>query len=108
MKKHHPIFLIVALLSITVAACGGTTETPPAQIQGQEPELRNLANQQPGYISGETLNSLDDPEEYLVIGTWRSREDWEAWQSNKERVQIQEKVDALLKEKTRYGVYLYG
>ena len=37
MRKHHPIFLIAAILSITVAACGGRTETPPAQIQEQEP-----------------------------------------------------------------------
>ena len=31
-------------------------------------ELRSLAEKQPGYISGETLRSLDDPaDKYLVL-----------------------------------------
>ena len=34
--------------------------------------LRNLATNQSGYISGETLKNLDDPSDYLVISTWNS------------------------------------
>ena len=29
--------------------------------------LRNLAANQPGYISGETLHAVDDPNSYLAI-----------------------------------------
>ena len=31
-----------------------------------------LAMQQPGYISGETLHVVDDPDHYLVISAWES------------------------------------
>jgi heme-degrading monooxygenase HmoA len=48
------------------------------------------------------------PGAYLVIGTWQSAEDWKAWQANKERAELQDKVDALLGEKTEYGTYFYG
>ena len=39
-------------------------------------ELRSIANRQAGYISGETLRNVNNPEEYVVISTWRSLEDW--------------------------------
>ena len=71
-------------------------------------QLRALATAQPGYISGETLRNLDDPEKYLVISTWQSVDNWKAWFSNKQRAEIQEKVDILLREKTEYSAYLYG
>ncbi len=71
-------------------------------------EMRSKATAQPGYISGETLRNLRDREEYVVISTWQSEEVWKAWESNKERAEIQEKIDALLGKKTEYGVYLYG
>jgi heme-degrading monooxygenase HmoA len=71
-------------------------------------QLRSLAIAQPGYISSETLRNLDNPGKYLVISTWQSVDNWKAWFSNKQRVEIQEKVDILLREKTEYSVYLYG
>ncbi|MBW2168941.1 MAG: antibiotic biosynthesis monooxygenase, partial [Deltaproteobacteria bacterium] len=61
-----------------------------------------------GYISGETLRSIDNPEEYLVIGTWQSVDVWKAWQSSEERAEIQDKIDSLLGTKTEYGIYFYG
>ena len=51
-------------------------------------DLRNLANQQPGYISGETLRNVDDRNEYLVISTWKSLEAWEGWLANQKRVEL--------------------
>jgi heme-degrading monooxygenase HmoA len=71
-------------------------------------ELRSKATSQPGYISGETLRNVDDPEDYVVISTWESVEHWKAWYASKERAEIQEKIDGLLREKTAYGVYYYG
>ncbi len=32
-----------------------------------------------GYISGETLHDMVDPRHYVIISTWRSRVDWDAW-----------------------------
>lgn len=69
--------------------------------------LRTMATRQPGYISGETMRNVQDREEYLVISTWQSTEDWEAWKTNEERETIQADIDALLGETTRYEVYQY-
>lgn len=71
-------------------------------------ELRAKATGQPGYISGETLRNVDDPEEYVVISTWQSAEAWKAWESSGERKSIHDRVAALLGEETYYGAYLYG
>ena len=67
-----------------------------------------LAVAQPGYISGQTLKSVDDPEELLVISTWQSVDNWKAWLSSKQRGEIQDKIDKMLGEKTEYGVYFQG
>ncbi|MFO7461128.1 MAG: antibiotic biosynthesis monooxygenase family protein [Desulfatiglandales bacterium] len=71
-------------------------------------ELRSRAITQSGYISGETLRNVDDPEDYVVIGTWQSEEDWKAWKADKGRAEIQGKIDALLGEETTYAVYYHG
>jgi antibiotic biosynthesis monooxygenase (ABM) superfamily enzyme len=71
-------------------------------------QMRALATAQPGYISGETLRNAENPEDYLVISTWQSVENWRAWASSKQRSEIQEQIDSLLGEKTQYMVYLYG
>jgi len=71
-------------------------------------QLRSLATAQPGYISGETLRNMDNPEEYLVISTWQSLDNWNAWISSEQRTDIQEKVDTLLGKKSEYDTYLYG
>jgi len=71
-------------------------------------QLRALATGQPGYISGETLRNIDNPEEYLVISTWQSLDDWKRWAESKQRAEIQDKIDDLLGQKTEYSSYLYG
>jgi heme-degrading monooxygenase HmoA len=70
-------------------------------------ELRTKAMNQNGYISGETLKGISDPEEFIVISTWKSLEDWKAWENNPERKEFQGKIDALLEEKTNAKAYLY-
>ena len=68
-------------------------------------KLRALTLSQPGYIYGETLKRLDREDECLVISTWRSQADWDAWYQNGDRQKIQAEIDALLGEKTEYAVY---
>ena len=68
-------------------------------------ELRALALAQPGYVSGETLMNADDPEEYVVISTWTSIDDWEEWLRNPERQMVQRQIDGLLGRETLYQVY---
>ncbi len=70
-------------------------------------KLRNLAIDNPGYISGETFNRIDRPGENLVISTWKSMYDWREWVLSEERSEIQEKIDYLLGEKTEFKIYSY-
>lgn len=71
-------------------------------------EIRILANNQPGYITGETLKSMDHPEKFLVISTWQSASDWNSWLTSPERQEIQGRIDGLLGGKTEYEVFHYG
>ena len=68
-------------------------------------KLRALTLSQPGYIYGETLKRLDQDNECMVISTWRSQEDWNAWFTNEQRISIQNEIDRLLGEKTEYSIY---
>ena len=68
-------------------------------------KLRNLAMNQPGYITGETLKRIDPPGQNLVISTWESMEAWQQWAANPERVAIQAQIDVLTGEPTEYEVY---
>jgi heme oxygenase (mycobilin-producing) len=68
-------------------------------------QLRILATQQSGYISGETLKRIDQPNEYLVISTWRDIAAWNAWQVNEERAELQNQIDVMLGEPTQYEMY---
>ena len=70
--------------------------------------LRTKAISQPGYISGETLRNVNDQEDYIFISTWKSVDDWKAWEAGKERTEIQGRIEALLGEKSTYGIYFYG
>jgi heme-degrading monooxygenase HmoA len=67
--------------------------------------LRALATYQPGYISGTTLSNIDQPEECLVISRWESIEHWNRWRRSKQRMAVEEKIEALTGEKTEYNVY---
>ena len=70
--------------------------------------LRNLATNQPGYISGETLKRIDSPGKYLVISTWQSLDDWRKWVVSRERIEVQKEIDPRIDEETVYEIYRYG
>lgn len=68
-------------------------------------EMRSHAQNQAGYISGETLRSLDDPGDFMVISEWETSDDWKRWSQSKERRDIQHKVDSLIGERSFYEIY---
>jgi heme-degrading monooxygenase HmoA len=70
-------------------------------------QIRVLAMQQPGYISGETLHAVHDPNHYLVISTWESLEDWQTWFDNKERRKLQDEIDNYLESPTIMRLFTY-
>ena len=59
-------------------------------------ELRSKAIHAEGYISGETLCSIEDPSVHLVI-----------WADSPERKAFQQKTDAMLEEPTKITPYQY-
>jgi len=67
-------------------------------------QLRVKAMQQPGYISGETLHGVDDPNYYLVISSWESLEQWQRWFHNPERQKLSAEIDQNLEAPTRTRV----
>ena len=46
---------------------------------------RSGAMKQPGYISSETLRSLDDRGQVTVISMWETLEAWENWRNSETR-----------------------
>ena len=81
---------------------------PPARISGIIQlfrRLRRKALEQDGYISGETLRNLNDPEIYIVISSWKTLEDWKRWSESSERKEIQGKIDNLLGGQTEYDIF---
>ena len=84
---------------------------PQDKARGMIPlfrKMRTLATNQPGYISGETLKRLDKPDEFIVISTWNSSDDWNRWVQSTERQEIQGEIDLLLGGNTEYEIYHYG
>jgi len=68
-------------------------------------KLRGLTLNQPGYVSGETLKRIDRNDEWMVISTWRSVEDWNRWVNDDRRRVVQAEIDALLGTETEYAIY---
>jgi heme-degrading monooxygenase HmoA len=71
-------------------------------------KMRALANEQPGYITGETMRNLEKPDEFMVISTWETSNDWKRWVESSERQKIQSQIDKLLGGKTEYEIFHYG
>lgn len=68
-------------------------------------ELRARAVHQQGYISGETLFSVDRPGTHVVISTWDSLHDWKAWEKNPLRLEVMSKIEALLSSESKVSVF---
>jgi heme-degrading monooxygenase HmoA len=68
-------------------------------------ELRAKAVLQRGYISGETLFSVDKPGTHVVISTWESLREWKAWEKNAERKELSAEINMLLKTKSKISIY---
>ena len=68
-------------------------------------ELRSAGMRQPGYITGETLREADNPSVFMVISTWITHEAWKVWQSSRQRLQVEEMMEPLIKESRKVRVF---
>ena len=69
-------------------------------------ELRGKAISCKGYVSGETLRALDEPNNYIVISTWQSVEDRISWEKNPERKKIHSRIEKLMARPSESRVYV--
>jgi heme-degrading monooxygenase HmoA len=71
-------------------------------------KMRSMAMNQEGYIAGETLRNMNDPEDFIVISNWQSSDHWVKWLESSDRQKIQSQIDNLLGGQTQYEIYHYG
>ena len=71
-------------------------------------ELRAMALQQPGYISGETLSAVDHPQTLMVIGTWQDMESWHNWRENDTRKTLERMLTTYQDGSTEYQEFTLG
>ncbi|MEM5789395.1 MAG: antibiotic biosynthesis monooxygenase family protein [Syntrophobacteraceae bacterium] len=81
---------------------------------GQESKLQQIlaharvqAMKAKGYISGETLRSLESPGKLMVISNWTSVEGWRAWERDPERVRLQKELEPLLLSKEKCSIFAH-
>jgi heme-degrading monooxygenase HmoA len=73
--------------------------------KGKEGDLIELLNKiraelvsQPGYISGELLQSQEDKSTIFALSTWLSELDWKSWEGTPLRLKIESQIASLLTE----------
>ena len=71
-------------------------------------ELRNQAMLQPGYISGETLSSSEDPQTLVVIASWQDIESWIAWRENDTRKTLERMLETYQETSSEYQELILG
>ncbi len=59
------------------------------------------ARERPGWIAGQLLTSNDERSTRVIVGTWRSREDWEEWHSDPAFLEQRATLEALEQEPSR-------
>ncbi|HAR95858.1 MAG TPA: antibiotic biosynthesis monooxygenase [Deltaproteobacteria bacterium] len=64
-------------------------------------EVLSRAVHSDGFISGETLQSVDDPTLYVTISQWKDISFWNDWVNSTERKKRQEEYERILSEPTR-------
>ena len=69
---------------------------------------RNGAMRQPGYISSETMQSLDDPDKVVVVSMWHSIEEWEAWRNSETRKANESEFKDYIIGETEFERYSLG
>jgi quinol monooxygenase YgiN len=61
--------------------------------------------QQKGYISSETLTSLDTPGLITVVSMWHDIEQWKRWKNSERRMRLEAEFEKLLETQTEYEAY---
>ena len=66
------------------------------EVQRLQAELWEIASRTPGYISGETVMSADDPGAFMTLSRWDNVDSWWAWERNAERRDLFDKYSGIM------------
>jgi len=69
---------------------------------------RTGAMKHPGYISSETMRSLDDPSLIVVVSMWQNMEAWETWKNSETRIANEAEFKDYVVGSTEYEHYSLG
>jgi len=69
---------------------------------------RYNASYQEGYISSETLTSIDTPNSVVVISTWESIENWKNWKNSDIRSDGESRLDEITQVPAEYEMFSLG
>lgn len=58
-------------------------------------ERFRLAQDHAGWVSGQLLAAADSPHTRVIVGTWRSREDWDSWHRDPDFLGSRARLDEL-------------
>src|SRR5262249_51619562 len=78
--------------------------------EGAEQEWDNVmrerlaaAKTQAGWIGGQLLRPESQRETRIIVGTWRTKEDWEKWHEDPEFAETRQRLDGLSREEPRHS-----
>ncbi len=66
--------------------------------------LRTELIEQPGYVSGELLQSQEDKSTIFALSTWQSDLDWQSWKGDPKRLELETRIEPLLTEPSKLTV----
>jgi heme-degrading monooxygenase HmoA len=58
------------------------------------------ARERQGWLGGQLLIPLEALDERLVVGTWQTQSDWEAWHDDETFTETRQRLDELKAERT--------
>jgi heme-degrading monooxygenase HmoA len=53
------------------------------------------ARKRPGWVGGQLLRSADKEDKRVIVGTWRTRPDWEGWHHDPTFAETRQRLDGL-------------
>ncbi len=68
-------------------------------------DLHSIAFLQKGHISNETLMNVRNNNIVTIVSTWQNLEDWDVWESSKERAKILDEIEPMLAGETQVKIY---
>lgn len=71
-------------------------------------ELRAAGTLRSGFVTGQTLISVEDAQKVLVMSTWTDIKAWEAWQDSPKRKEIAVRILELLETSEHVEIFSVG